>query len=202
MDGQKGLIATAKTLWPNVPIQRCQFHLVAFAMQHIGRRPTEKVGIDLMNILYSLKDAKTHDGRDTWIRLYKQWEIKYDHFLSAKDKSGHFLRPRLRSARLIIRRALPNLFVFLDHPGSPNTTNLVEGWINGAIAEMLRLHRGLRVHEKKALATSVLSNLKRKTPKKAISPEVRKQRQKERSQFFIKKYMRQKARAMSSNWLK
>jgi hypothetical protein len=163
MDGQKGLFRAAKTLWPRTSIQRCQFHLVAFAMQYIGRRPKEDAGKDLMAILYRLKEAKTFAGRDAWIKSYRTWERTYDHFLGAKDAQGKFFRPRLRSTRLIIRRALPNLFAYLDHPGSPNTTNLVEGWVNGAMAEALRLHRGLREHEKRALASTVFSNLKRKT---------------------------------------
>ncbi len=165
MDGQKGLFLAAKTLWPRVAIQRCQFHLVAFAIQYIGRRPKEKVGRDLMDILYTLKEAKTKEGRDAWIRSYRQWEEKYEMFLSAKDADKQYIRPRLRGARLIIRRAIPYLFTFLDHPGAPNTTNLVEGWINGAMAEALRLHRGLRIHEKKMLAGVILSDLIRKKTK-------------------------------------
>jgi hypothetical protein len=165
MDGQKGLFLAAKTLWPRVAIQRCQFHLVAFAIQYIGRRPKEKVGQDLMDILYTLKDAKSKEGRDAWIYSYRRWEQKYEMLLSAKDSDKQFIRPRLRGARLIIRRALPYLFTFLDHPGSPNTTNLVEGWINGAMAEALRLHRGLRINEKKTLAAIILSDLIRKKTK-------------------------------------
>jgi|GEM_PF-934930 len=165
MDGQKGLFAAARMLWPNVSIQRCQFHLVAFAIQFIGRQPREKIGRDLLNILYTLKNAKTIEGRDLWIRSYRDWEQKYEMALLAKDIRKQFVYPRMRSARLIIRRALPYLFSFLLHPGSPNTTNLVEGWINGAIAEALRLHRGLRIHEKKVLATVILSDLVRKKTK-------------------------------------
>jgi hypothetical protein len=37
----------------------------------------------------------------------------------------------------------------------------VEGWVNGALAEALRWHRGLRIHEKKALVAIVLSHLAR-----------------------------------------
>lgn len=59
MDGQKGLFAAAKTLWPKVAVQRCQFHVIAFAIQYLGRRPKEQVGKDLLDILYRLKDAKT-----------------------------------------------------------------------------------------------------------------------------------------------
>ncbi len=123
-----------------------------------------------MDILYNLKYAKSAAGRDAWKQSYYLWEKRYESFLSARKADGQFYRPRLRSARLIIRRALPYLFTFLDHPGSPNTTNLVEGWVNGAMAEALRFHRGLRVHEKRALATIILSNLKRRHPPGMTAP--------------------------------
>ncbi len=191
MDGQKGLFAAARTLWPKASVQRCQFHLVAFAIQYIGRRPKEKIGQDLMDILYTLKDAKTHDLRDAWIRSYRQWEEKYEMFISAKDANRKYIRPRLRGARLIIRRALPFLFTFLDHPGSPNTTNLVEGWINGAMAEALRLHRGLRIHEKKTLATIILSDLIRnKTKEKSITEQLKYAARVRRARTFGKKKSR------------
>jgi hypothetical protein len=174
MDGQKGLFAAAKTLWPNVAIQRCQFHVIAFAIQFIGRKPREQMGKDLLNILYSLKEAKDKQSRDAWIVSYREWERKYGAFFMAKDSNRRFTYPRMRSARLIVRRALPYLFTFLDHPGAPNTTNLVEGWINGAIAEALRFHRGLRLHEKKALATIILSDLiRQKTKEKSFEERLR-----------------------------
>jgi hypothetical protein len=172
MDGQKGLFAAARTLWPHVPVQRCQFHVISFAIQYLGRKPKEQVGKDLINILYSLKDAKTLEGKDVWLRSYIAWERKYDFLISARDRTGHFMHPRLRSTRLIMRKALPYLFTFLNHPGAPNTTNLVEGWVNGAVAEALRFHRGLRVHEKKALVSIVLSNLRRQKPKNVIQKDL------------------------------
>ncbi len=168
MDGQKGLFAAAKMLWPTVPIQRCQFHVIAFAVQYIGRRPRDDAGKELLQVLYTLKDAKTLNERDVWIASYRAWEHKYEKLLSQKNHSGRFVYPRHRSARLIIRRALPHLFTFLDHKGAPNTTNLVEGWVNGAVAEALRLHRGLRVHEKKFLVSAMLNKLNQKPSDKVV----------------------------------
>ena len=190
MDGQKGLFAATRTLWPKVPVQRCQFHLVAFAIQYIGRNPKEQIGKDLINIIYKLKDAKTAIDRDTWILSYRAWERKYELFLSAKDNNKQYIRPRLRGARLIIRRAIPYLFTFLDHPGAPNTTNLVEGWINGAIAEAVRLHRGVRIKEKKALATIILSDLKRPKIERTITERLKYADRIRRARKFGKKKSR------------
>lgn len=188
MDGQKGLFLAARTLWPKVSIQRCQFHLVAFAIQYIGRKPKEQAGRDLMAILYELKNAKTPEARDIWIKDYRAWEQRYEIFIGAKGADRKFLRPRFRGARLIIRRAIPYLFTFLNHQGAPNTTNLVEGWINGALAEGVRLHRGLGIPQKKALATIILSDLVRPKHPVLTIRERLKQAQKIRlARFFGKR---------------
>ncbi len=144
MDGQKGLFLAARTLWPYVPIQRCQFHVISFCTHYTGRRPKEDATQAILEILYQLKYAKTLEGRDRWLRMYKSWENKYEPYLLARSRWGDFRYPKLRSIRYIIRKALPNLFTFLDYPGTPNTTNLVEGWVNAAVAEAIRRHRGIK----------------------------------------------------------
>jgi hypothetical protein len=162
MDGQKGLFLAARRLWLLIPIQRCQFHVISFASQYTGRRPKDEAGRAILDILYQLKDSKSIEGKNRWLGLYKNWENKYQPELYAKNGWGNFQYPRLRSVRYVIRKALPNLFTFLDYPGTPNTTNLVEGWVNSAVAEALRRHRGLNELEKKTLVSIVLSHLKRK----------------------------------------
>ena len=92
--------------------------------------------------------------------FYTIWEKQYERkVFSVRNESGKFTYQRLRSARYIMRKAIPHLFTYIDKPGVPNTTNLVEGWVNSAIAEALRLHRGLRLSEKKMLVSVILSKL-------------------------------------------
>jgi hypothetical protein len=64
-----------------------------------------------------------------------------------------------------MRKAIPYLFTYINRPGVPNTTNLVEGWVNSAIAEALRLHRGLRLSEKKMLVSIILTKLAKENKK-------------------------------------
>jgi len=162
MDGQKGLYLAALRLWPFTAVQRCQFHVISFASQYTGRRPKDPAAREILDLLYRLKYAKTPEGRDEWKSLYQKWEKKFQIELYEKNVWGNFKHPRLRTVRYIIRKALPNLFTFLDYPDTPNTTNLVEGWINSAVAEALRRHRGLNEMEKKTLVATVLSHLTRK----------------------------------------
>jgi hypothetical protein len=86
---------------------------------------------------------------------------------------GNFQYPRLRSVRFIIRKAMPNLFTFLDYPHCPNTTNS-----RGRMGQQ----RGGRSHtppsrhyhadEKKTLVSIILSHLKRKARKEEGVPEI------------------------------
>jgi len=161
MDGQKGLFAAARFLWPEARIQRCQFHVVSFAIQYLGRHPKDEAGQSILGLLYRLKEVKTPEARDRWIMLFKIWQKQYERQLLARSEAGAFQYPRLRSVRYILRRALPHLFTYIDHPGTPNTTNLVEGWVNSAVAEALRRHRGLKEYEKKTLVSVVLFHLTR-----------------------------------------
>lgn len=160
MDGQKGLFAAAKRVWPDVLVQRCQFHVIALAFQYLGRRPKEEAGKALAKLLYGLKTARTQETKKRWLMFYTIWEKQYERkVFSVRNESGKFTYQRLRSARYIMRKAIPHLFTYIDKPGVPNTTNLVEGWVNSAIAEALRLHRGLRLSEKKMLVSVILSKL-------------------------------------------
>ncbi|HWC58028.1 MAG TPA: transposase [Candidatus Paceibacterota bacterium] len=160
MDGQKGLFAAAKALWPNVKIQRCQFHVISFAMHYLGRHPKDEAGKEIQQLLYKLKEVKTMERKHWWILLYRIWEARYEKLLSEKE-GRRYKHQKLRSVRFLIRKALPNLFTYLEHPGLPNTTNLVEGWVNAAVAEAIRRHRGLKDFEKETLVSIVLSHLKR-----------------------------------------
>ena len=164
MDGQKGLLLAARTLWPTTKVQRCQFHVISFVTHYTGRRPTDPPARAILDILYRLKDAKTRDEKETWIARYREWERVYEPQFSMRTGVGGYTYPRLRSVRFIIRKALPYLFTFLDHPHTPNTTNLVEGWVNSAVAEALGHHRGLTELEKKTLVSVVLTHLKRQNP--------------------------------------
>jgi len=163
MDGQKGLFAAARDLWPDVKIQRCQFHVVSFAMHYLGRHPKDQASREIQNLLYRLKEVKDSNRRDWWILLYKVWEERYAKLMKEKNDGGKgYKNQKMKSVRFLIRKALPNLFTYIDNPGTPNTTNLVEGWINSAVAEAIRRHRGLKDFEKKTLVSIVLTHLKKR----------------------------------------
>ncbi|MBI2888724.1 MAG: hypothetical protein HYY10_02250, partial [Candidatus Liptonbacteria bacterium] len=92
---------------------------------------------------------------------HRIWEKQYEKVFAERNESGEHVHRKLRSVRGIVRRALPDLFTYLDYPGCPNTTNLVEGWVNTVLTEGLRRHRGLHLSQKKTLVSVILSHLQR-----------------------------------------
>jgi hypothetical protein len=165
-DGQKGMAAFVKQWWPDTAFQRCHFHIVQNIIQYLTRNPKEEAGRAALDLAYQLKEVKTSEDAARWKMFHVIWEKQYAKIFSAKTEAGHYQYRKIRSVRFIFRRAIPHLFTYLDHPGCPNTTNLVEGWVNTAIAEGLRRHRGMRLSQKKTLVSIILSNLKRPTKEK------------------------------------
>lgn len=163
-DGQKGVSGFIKRYWPNTKFQRCHFHIVSLVIHYLSRNPKEEAGQRILDLMYQLKHIKTHKEKDRWILLYKIWEKQYEKAFDEKNNFGNYKYKKLRSVRFILRKALPNLFTYLDYMGCPNTTNLVEGWVNTAIAERLRRHRGLHLSQKKILVSIILSHLSREKP--------------------------------------
>lgn len=160
-DGQKGMFSFVKRHWPGTAFQRCHFHMVLLITHYLSRNPKEEAGRVILDLVHQLKEVKSAEGRERWRLFHVIWEKQYVKVFNEKSESGRYRYYKLRSVRLILRKALPNLFTYLDYPGCPNTTNLVEGWVNTAIAERLSRHRGLKLSQKKTLVSIILSNLKR-----------------------------------------
>ncbi|MBI2622973.1 MAG: transposase [Candidatus Liptonbacteria bacterium] len=163
-DGHKGMSRFVKRHWPHTAFQRCHFHMVSLVIHYLSRNPKEQAGRDILELAYQLKHIATKEEREHWRMLHRIWEKQYEKVFAEKTPSGEYAHRKLRSVRGIVRRALPDLFTYLDFPRCPNTTNLVEGWVNTALAEGLRRHRGLRLRQKKTLVSVILSHLRREKP--------------------------------------
>jgi hypothetical protein len=169
-DGQKGMAHFVKRHWPGTAFQRCHFHMVLLVARYLSRNPKDEAGQVILKLVHELKAVKTHDDKKRWLMFHAIWEKQYLKVFHERTQSGGYAHRKLRSVRFVLRRALPDLFTYLDFPGCPNTTNLVEGWPNTAIAEGLRRHRGLRLSQKKILVSTILSHLTREKPTR-IFPE-------------------------------
>lgn len=167
-DGQKGLVRVIHLLWPHAKIQRCHFHMVSYAVQKLTRNPTTQAGKDIVKLLHQLKDIHTHTEKEKWILLFRIWQKQYQKVLQEKNESRNYVYKNIRSVCGLIQRALPDLFTYLDHD-VPNTTNLVEGWLNTRIADALRQHRGLSPDQKRVLVSVLLRKLSAEKPTRNLT---------------------------------
>ena len=68
-----------------------------------------------------------------------------------------YMRPKLRSAYLSIKRNMPLLWNFYDHPetGLPNTNNAIEG-VFSDLKTKVRVHRGISKENRNKLIDEYL----------------------------------------------
>ena len=174
-DGHSGLMPTLRALWPKTAIQRCHFHVLKLARVYLTRQPRTLAGRELQALLWTLTSCRTPEAKDKFRNRFETWCQRHETLLSERShsiddhrrKHWWYTHKKLRGVRSLLIHALPNLFTFLDYPDCPNTTNAVEGGINAQIAEALRLHRGLRLHQKQTLVSFVLDKInQQKTTRK------------------------------------
>jgi len=82
---------------------------------------------------------------------------------------GWYTHRKIRAARSLIRNALPHLFIFIDHPYVPRTTNHVEGGVNSRLKELVHRHRGLRDDRKQVLVAVHLARKRAKKPPRNVT---------------------------------
>lgn len=176
-DGQKGMVMAVKERWPNARMQRCLFHVIQLIRIRLTTRPKTQAGRDLKLLVGRLAKTKTRRQKRRWVRSFHRWEKKYHSLLKErsygqKDKVKRcwwYTHGRLRAARSVISRSLPNLFTYIGRLEIPKTTNHVEGGINSRIKELLRVHRGLSTHKKQVLVSTFLRTKLSKKPTRNVT---------------------------------
>ena len=136
------------------PVQMCQFHQQMIVRRYLAEDPELAVARDLLDLI----DAITIMDRDSFIGAFNEWYERYKDVLNErvhdkriKRKTPPYMRTRLRSAYLSIRRHMTWLWTFYEDKDRviPNTNNGLEG-IFSDIKSKVRVHSGIsREHRKK-----------------------------------------------------
>ena len=151
IDGMRGL---AQALYP-IPVQMCQFHQILITRRYLTQDPDLEASIELLDLVKSI----TRMDKESFIGAFNEWYEKYKDVLNERvnDKrikryTPPYMRSKLRSAYLSLRRNMPLLWTFYDHPetGLPNTNNAIEGLFSD-IKSKLRVHRGISKDNRKKL---------------------------------------------------
>lgn len=150
IDGMRGL---AQALYP-IPVQMCQFHQILIIRRYLTQEPDLEASVQLLDLVKSI----TRMDKESFIGAFNEWYEKYEDVLNErvhdkriKRNMPPYMRPRLRSAYLSLRRNMP-IMAFYDHPetGLPNTNNGIEDLFSD-LKGKLRVHRGISKDNRKKL---------------------------------------------------
>ena len=177
-DGQRGMLAAIREVWPRVRIQRCLVHIKRLVRIRLGLNPESKAGIEIKLLINNLLKVRTRRQKRRWLRQYSKWLKKYQVFIDQKSKginpktgknSWWYTHKSLRSVKSLLNNAKPNLFTFIGHYHEiPRTTNPIEGGTNSRLKELIHRHRGLSIHQKKTLTAVYLSQKTNKKPPRNV----------------------------------
>lgn len=137
---------------PAVTVQRCLVHIQRMCLLWITANPTYDTGKELRSIIGLIHQIKTYNDRQPCVLQLFAWESKFKDFLKEKSYRPEigqywYKHKLIRRSFLTIRRALPNMFCYLDNNNIPKTTNGIESYF-GHLKNHLDLHRGLTENQR------------------------------------------------------
>lgn len=165
-DAQKGLLKAVRTHFGNIHHQRCIAHITRQSKLWLTKSPRTKAGTDLLLLVESIHKIKDITESERFIKIFGKWLEKYKNFLDEKSyrvgSRPWYTHKKLRATKSLITRALPNMFVYVSTM-IPNTTNHLEGGINGPLSFVFKEHRGMSMeHKIQAVNLFLNSRVKRR----------------------------------------
>lgn len=146
-DGHKSALKAIKKSLPAVTVQRCLVHIQRMCLLWLTQFPKHPAGVELRALVLKLLKIKSSNDRLWWINELSVWYDRHKDYLGEKtyneDTGRYWYKHKLlRRSYFTIKRALPNMFHYLNNQKIPATTNGIEGYF-GHLKNHLDLHRGL-----------------------------------------------------------
>ena len=132
--------------WERIKIQRCLVHIQRQGLSWLRKNPKRKESIELRELLLQVMYIKTKQESEKFIKGFHLWEEKYGKQLRISTNRGRVFSDLLR-ARSMILNALPYMFLYLEYPNIPRTTNALEGYF-GRLKQKYRVRKGLSPKKK------------------------------------------------------
>ena len=157
IDGLRGLGESLKLY----PVQLCQFHQMMTVRHYLTSNPD----IEASQKLLSLVNSMVRMDRESFVGAFDEWYLEYKDVLNErvqdrrlKKRTPPYMRPRLRSAYLSIRRNMKRLWTFYDYRDRviPNTNNGLEA-IFADIKSKVRVLSGLTGEHRMKLIDEYIS---------------------------------------------
>lgn len=146
-DGHKSALKAIRKSLPEVIVQRCLVHIQRMCLLWLTRFPKHQAGVELRALVLMLLKIKSENDRLFWIKELAHWNDQHKAYLQEKTinlETGRywFTHKLLRRSYHTIKRALPNMFHYLNNAKIPSTTNGIEGYFSH-LKNHLDIHRGL-----------------------------------------------------------
>lgn len=153
-DGNPAIIKAIKSVYPEVIHQRCVVHIQREASMWLRKKPINQASIDLKAIVVLISAIKTHNDKIEWIKRFNGWFDQYELYIKEKSISNitgrwWYRHKDLRRAAIMIKKAIPNMFHFLDDSSVQRSTNSIESFF-GHLKDTISIHRGLSRANRKA----------------------------------------------------
>lgn len=135
-----------------LPHQRCLYHLKSQSLTFITKHPKTKAGESLREIALSLTLINNDYEKNIFLKWFEIFEKQYLSFLNQRsyhqdEETGKrkwwYTHKYLRKSFILIKRALPFIFLYLKHPSLPKTNNSLEGSFS-PLDYFVRKHKGLK----------------------------------------------------------
>ncbi len=146
VDGNRQVIRVLRMLWPDAVIQRCLVHIQRQWLSWCRNSPKTPYARQLRQIFLRITGITTTVDREAFLKLVATWEARYGAEIASRKEVGRVFSD-IKRARSMLRRALPDMFHYLDDPHIPTTTNGLEGYFS-RLKSHYRQHRGLSPHRR------------------------------------------------------
>ncbi len=152
-DGHKSIIKAVKEILPDIPMQRCLVHIQRDCRIWLTKNPQSIAGFELKLIVSKLHLINTYNELSYWLLDLHNWYIKHKEYINEKSYSIEtnrywYTHKMVRRSFMSIKRALPDMFHYLDNSNIPKSSNSIESFF-GHMKGHLNIHRGLSYKHRK-----------------------------------------------------
>lgn len=152
-DGHRSILKAIKEVLPDAILQRCIVHIQRDCRIWLTKNPQSIAGYQLKKITSKMHTITTHYDLSFWLLSLHKWYQVHEDYISEKSyniETGRywFTHKMVRRSFMTIKRALPNMFHYLDNPRIPKSSNSIESFF-GHMKGHLNIHRGLSYHHRK-----------------------------------------------------
>lgn len=153
-DGHRAILKAVNQSCEEVIIQRCLVHIHRESNIWLRKKPKNEYSKELKTIVNKIFKIRTHNDKTAWINEFNEWYIHNESYLNQKKinpETGRwwYQHRNVRRSAVMIKKAIPNMFHYLDNPGIPKSTNNIESFF-GHLKDHLSIHRGLTLEHRQA----------------------------------------------------